>query len=62
MFLKLQTVIKMDRHHELLQTAEVYSHCIDMIQKTVVGIRHEIAPIKKFIGDRKKEIIKFRFV
>lgn len=48
----------MNRHHKLLQTEEIYTELIDSIKSAVKGIQEQVIPIKQFLGDRRKEIIK----
>lgn len=48
----------MNRHHKLLQTEEIYTELIDSIKSAVKGIQEQVTPIKQFLGDRRKEIIK----
>ncbi|CAL7933913.1 unnamed protein product [Xylocopa violacea] len=48
----------MDHHHKLLRNEELYSQSVDIIKSSIIGIQQEISPIKKFLGDRRKEIIK----
>ncbi|XP_043598637.1 IQ domain-containing protein H-like isoform X3 [Bombus pyrosoma] len=48
----------MNRHHKLLQTEEIYTELIDLIKSAVKGIQEQVTPIKQFLGDRRKEIIK----
>ncbi|XP_076765658.1 IQ motif-containing protein H [Xylocopa sonorina] len=48
----------MNRHHKLLQNEELYSQSVDMIKSSIRGMQQEINPIKKFLGDRRKEIVK----
>ncbi|XP_076680294.1 IQ motif-containing protein H isoform X3 [Andrena cerasifolii] len=48
----------MEHHHEYLQTAELYPQCADILKESLVEIKHEITLIKKFLGDRKKEVVK----
>ncbi|XP_048268251.1 IQ motif-containing protein H isoform X1 [Bombus terrestris] len=48
----------MNRHHKLLQTEEIYTELIDSIKSAVKGIQEQVIPIKQFLGDHRKEIIK----
>ncbi|CAK9802174.1 IQ motif-containing protein H [Anthophora plagiata] len=48
----------MEHYNKLLQTEELYSQSVEMIKASIIGIQDQIHPIKKFLGDRKKEIVK----
>ncbi|XP_076234749.1 IQ motif-containing protein H [Calliopsis andreniformis] len=43
---------------KLFRTEEFYSQCIEMVKDSIAGIQREIHPLKKFIGDRKKEVVR----
>ncbi|XP_017752643.1 PREDICTED: uncharacterized protein LOC108545497 [Eufriesea mexicana] len=48
----------MNHHHELLQTEELYYEFIDVIKSAIKAMQQQVYPIKKFLANRKKEIIK----